>query len=299
MKPLPSLATLRAFECAARHSSFKAAAAELRVTPTAVSHRIRALEEVLGVELFERRTRQVVLTAEGHALYPTIRDAFESMAYALDSVRQRELRRVAVLSCTVAFAARRLVSHAGAFRDAHPGWDLRLHASNELVDLAAGEADAAIRYGRGDYAGLVVEPLLVDRFAPVASPSLALRAVEQLRETTLVHFDWGKRADPRRPTWSLWAQRAGIAWLDTEAGLTFSDEAQAIQATLAGQGAALLSTTLVADELASGALVQPFGPELEGYRYDFVYPERRVLPAAVPVLRAWVLEALGLKPNAR
>ncbi|NVB82443.1 MAG: LysR family transcriptional regulator [Kofleriaceae bacterium] len=267
MKPLPSLATLRAFECAARHSSFKAAAAELRVTPTAVSHRIRALEEVLGVELFERRTRQVVLTAEGHALYPTIRDAFESMAYALDSVRQRELRRVAVLSCTVAFAARRLVPHSGAFRDAHPG--------------------------------LVVEPLLVDRFAPVASPSLALRAVEQLRETTLVHFDWAKRADPRRPTWSLWAQRAGIAWLDTEAGLTFSDEAQAIQAALAGQGAALLSTTLVADELASGALVQPFGPELDGYRYDFVYPERRVLPAAVPVLRAWVLEALGLKSNAR
>lgn len=294
MSTLPSLATLRAFECAARHSSFKAAATELRVTPTAISHRVRALEEALGVQLFERRTRQVLLTPEGHALYPAIRDAFESMAHALDVVKQRRPRRIAVLSSAVAFAARRLVPHAATFRDTYPGWDLRLHASNDVVDLASGEADAAVRYGRGDYPGLVVEPLLSDGFAPVASPGLQIRTVEQLRSTTLIHFDWTRDADPRRPTWSLWAQRAGIAWLDTDAGLTFSDEAQAIQATLAGQGAALLSTTLVADELASGALVQPFGPELDGYRYDFVYPERRILPAAVLVLRAWVRGAMGL-----
>ncbi len=166
--------------------------------------------------------------------------------------------------------------------------------SDEPVDLAAGEADAAIRYGLGRYPGLVALPLLTDGFAPVCSPHAGLRAPEDLAGATLIHFEWGAQATRVNvPSWRAWAERAGIGWLDAEAGITFNDEASAIDATIAGQGVALLSTALVARELASGALIRPFGPELEGLRYDLVYPEGAETRPAVAVLRSWVTSELA------
>jgi LysR family glycine cleavage system transcriptional activator len=289
MRRLPPLGSLRAFEAAARRESFKDAAAELGVTPTAVSHQIRQLETGLGVPLFVRQTRKVVLTAEGGALYPALRQALDAMAEAVDAIRLQPARRVATLSATVAFTAKLLVPRAASFRALHPGWDLRLHASDDPVDLQAGEADAAIRYGLGPYPGLVALPLLTDSFAPVCSPHAGLREAKDLPDATLVHFEWGDAAAKVSvPTWRAWAERAGISWLDAEAGITFNDESSAIQAAIAGQGVALLSLALVAAELASGALIQPFGPVLEGLRYDLVYPSGAEIRPPVAVLRSWV-----------
>jgi LysR family glycine cleavage system transcriptional activator len=299
MRDLPPLGALRAFEAAARQESFKRAANELAVTPTAISHQIRQLEENLGVALFERQIRKVVLTAEGRELYPALRHALDGMAAAVGAVKQRPQRRVATLSATVAFTAKILVPKAGRFRTLSPGWDLRLHASDDPVDLAAGEADAAVRYGLGHYPGLTALPLLADRFAPVCSPYLGLKAVDDVAHATLIHFEWGAQATKISvPTWRAWKDRARLSALDAEAGITFNDENSAIQAAIAGQGVALLSLALVADELASGALVQPFGPFLDGLRYDLVYPTGAETRMPVAVLRDWVLAEWGQKERA-
>jgi LysR family glycine cleavage system transcriptional activator len=286
---LPPLSSLRAFEAAARQESFKRAAAELGVTPTAISHQIRQLEEGLGVTLFERQTRKVALTPEGRGFYPALRQAFDQMAGAVEKLQKRPSRQVATLSATVAFTAKLLVPRAAGFPAMHPGWDLRLHASDDAVNLAAGEADAAIRYGLGRYPGLVAIPLLTDHFAPVCSPHLGLRDARGLARATLIHFEWGPTASKVSvPSWRAWSDRRADTEIDPESGITFNDENSAIQAAIAGQGVALLSVALVAAELKSGALVRPFGPVLDGLRYDLVYPIGAETRPAIAALRQWI-----------
>lgn len=294
MRRLPPLGALRAFEAAARLESFKRAAAELAVTPTAISHQIRQLEAGLGFALFERQTRRVVLTAEGRDLFPALRGALDAMAEAVEAVRRRSARRVATLSATVAFTAKLLVPRVARFRALNPGWDLRLHASDDPADLDGGTADAAIRYGLGHYRGLVAEPLLSDSFAPLCSPHLGLARPEGLAQVPLIHFEWGPIATRLNvPTWRAWAEAANRRDLDAEGGITFNDESSAMQAAVAGQGVALLSLALAAGELASGALVRPFGPELPGLRYHFVHPAGAGQRPAVAVLRRWVMIELA------
>ena len=291
MRRLPSLVALRSFEAAARRESFKQAAAELGVTPTAVSHQIRRLEAELGMRLFTRRTREVALTGAGLALYLDLRRAFDAMAEAIERARQpAERRQVATLSATVAFTARLLAPRADAFRARNPGWDLRLHASDRFADLRAGEADAAIRYGSGQYPGLVATPLFADRFAPVCSPHIGVRRAKHLPAATLIHCEWGPLAkSPCAPSWRRWAKERGAKNLDPDGGVIFDDEATAIRAAIAGQGVALASLPLVTAELASGALVQPFGPTLDGPRYDFVHAPGLADEPAVAVLKEWIV----------
>lgn len=287
MRDLPPLGMLRAFEAAARHLSFKRAAQELAVTPTAISHQIGRLEENLGVALFERRARRVVMTPAGSTLFPVLRDGLDAFADAVDGLRARKARRYVTLSATTAFTAKWLVPRAASFRAAYPDLDLRLHASDEPVDLAAGTVDAAIRYGRGTYPGLHSEQLIADRFAPICSPRLGLSEPAELKRATLIHFEW-KLTDRDTPVWRRWFAAAGLQADDPAAGLTFSDESHAIQAALAGHGVALLSLILVSGELASGALVQPFGPVLPGYRYHLVYREDHRGSGQVALVRDWI-----------
>lgn len=292
---LPPLAALRAFEAAARLMSFKRAAAELAVTPTAISHQIRQLEDGLGVALFQRRTRQVVLTEAGRALHPDLVRAFDLMGDAVAKVQGGSRRQVATLSATLAFTAKLLVPRAGAFPLRNPGWDLRLHASDDPVDLAGGEADAAIRYGLGRYPGLTTQPLLADHFAPMASPQLGPLAIADLRRLPLIHFEWGAQATKISvPTWRAWIEHAAaagfdVAGLDPQGGITFNDENSAIQAAIAGQGVALLSTALVAAELKAGLLAQSFGPVLDGLRFDFVHVTGQQDRPAIAALRNWIV----------
>ncbi|MBS9476548.1 LysR substrate-binding domain-containing protein [Ancylobacter radicis] len=291
MRRLPPLAALRAFEAAGRLESFKRAAAELGVTPTAISHQIRQLEAELGVALFHRQTRKVALTEEGRALHGPVRLGFDTMAEAVDRLRHRPARQVATLSATVAFTARLLVPRAARFRARFPGWDLRLHAADEPVDLAAGEADAAIRYGAGPYPGLQAEDLMAERFAPVCAPHLGIATPDDLAHATLIHTESLSFAPQASvPSWRRFADIAGLRGLDVAGGISLNDESSAIQAAIAGQGIALVSLTLVAAELATGILTQPFGPILEGLRYRFLAPARSSERPATQVLRQWVSE---------
>ena len=177
MRRLPSLAGLRAFEAAARHLSFKPAAEELHVTPTAISHQVRQLEAALGAPLFERRTRQVVLTPEGHVLLPVLSAGFDSFARTIEGLTRRSRRAVVTLSATPAFAAKWLVPRLAPFRKQRPDIDLRLLATLEVVDVKSGVADLALRYGRGPYPDLIAEQLTTDPFSDqraAAAPALTI-----------------------------------------------------------------------------------------------------------------------------
>lgn len=293
MRRLPPLAALRAFEAAARHLSFKRAATELAVTPTAISHQMRLLEETLGLKLFERHPRGLLLTPEGQRLYPVLRDGFDTFAKVIASLGSRPARTVITVSATRAFTARWLVPRAPSFTAANPTMDLRLHAADEPVDLRAAKVDAAIRYGHVPSPGLEAEELFRDDFAPIASPHLDLRAPEDIGRHTLIHFEWF-RTKRETPTWSRWLARAGLRSIKPKAELTFTDESHAIQAALAGQGLALLSSKLIADELASGALLQPFGPVLPGYRCYLVYPEEAASSQEIAAVRDWIWRELDM-----
>ncbi len=261
MRRLPPLSQLRAFEAAARHRSFKLAAAELSVTAAAISHQIRQLEAGLGLPLFERHTRRVEPTAAARSLYPVLRESFDAIAQAVAALEPPRAQGV-TLAVTPAFASHWLLPRLPRFQATHPRIELRILASPDVVDLAAGGADLAVRYGGSREPDVDSIELATDRFLPVASPRLKLRTAADLAAQRLIHFDWHRPATDR-PTWSRWLRQTRLRHGDARGGLRFSEEGHAIQAALAGQGVALLSRTLVEDELARGLLVAPFGPGLE------------------------------------
>lgn len=285
---MPPLSALRTFEAAARHQSFRLAAAELSVTPTAVSHQVRQLESLLGVALFERRARKVLLTAEGRALFPVLRDGLDAFADAIAPLLQPSRPDTLTVSATPAFVARRLVPNVASFQ---AGVNLHLHTSTTPVDFATQRIDAAIRYGRGDYPGLHSECLLHTRFAPACSPRLDLHEPAELPRHALLHFQW-QASLPDPPDWPAWGRQAGLAPMDFHRGVRFSDETHAITAAIAGQGVALLNTALIADELAQGALIQPFGPSLDGFAYYLVHPPEVARNPALQALRSWLRDVV-------
>lgn len=294
MRRLPPLSALRAFEAAARHGSFKQAASELAVTPTAISHQIRSLEQYTGLVLFERQVRKVALTGAGAALYPVLRDGFNAFETALAQLGAAQGRQQVTISATHAFTARWLAPRVARFRQLHPEVDLELHASEQPVELGTGDADLAIRYGRGPYAGMVAEPLFEDAFVPMASAALAGGSLE-LGVVPLIDFKWARRS-ALNPTWENWFAAAGLPWTGRPGQLRFSDEDHAIQATLSGQGAALLSLTLLADDLNAGRLVRLAGPAIAGHTYHLVRSAGHAPAPHVEAAQAWLrAEALATR----
>lgn len=289
---LPSLSALRAFEAAARHESAKQAAQELSVTATAISHQIRSLEDALGVSLFVRKPRQLELTHQGRELQLVLETAFDSIGTVVERLKTTPVRQAVTLSTTPAIAVRWLLSWVCMLRDSHPDIDLRFHASHEVVTLDGVTADLAIRYGDGHWPGLVAEKLFDNTFIPVCSPLINLQDVEDLPKHSLIHFC--PQTTPIAPLdWAGWQKKAKVSGLDVSAGLMFSDETHAISAAIGGQGVALMSRSLIEDELAEGRLVQPFGPELEGKPFYLVYPENRRSDSTILAIRDWVMNVPG------
>jgi LysR family glycine cleavage system transcriptional activator len=282
MRHLPSLVALRAFEAAASRQSFKLAAGDLGVTPTAVSHQIKQLETELGEPLFTRRPREVSLTPKGRVLFLDLRQGFDAIEAAVARMGEAGDRvQTATLSAPAAFISRLLLPRIAAFRARCPGWDLWLQVADGPAGLAIG-ADAAIRRNPGEDAGLVATPLFADRFAPVCSPHIDVRRPRHLATATLLHC-------PSAPSWRRWLEERGKGRFDPDSGLTFDDQDGAIRAAVAGRGVALASLALVASERESGALIQPFGPALDEPRYDLVLPPGAEDRTATAVLRDWLL----------
>src|SRR6202051_4263873 len=169
---LPSLNGLRAFEAAARHLSFTNAASELNVTQTAISHQIRRLEDELGIRLFIRQNRALPLTPEARDYLPGVRAAFNDLRLATDRLLRRDDDHVLTVSTLASLAAKWLLPRLATFQESHPGIDVRITTSTGLVDFRSGDVDAAIRYGRGHWAGPGGEWLMADELFPVCSPAL-------------------------------------------------------------------------------------------------------------------------------
>ncbi|WP_296226326.1 LysR substrate-binding domain-containing protein [Ralstonia sp. UBA689] len=294
MRKLPPLSALRAFEAAARHLSMRRAADELSVTPTAISHQIRRLEDALGVALFERKVRALRLSEAGERLYPVLNTGFDAFAQAIGTIRAPDrvpTRQRVTLTAPVGLAARWLVPKLGAFATQHPGIDLRIHASDTVVDLHGGSADLAVRYGNRPAAdsGLVAEHWFDDAFAPVCHPGLGVRTHADLMRAPLIHSEW-QRTLPQPIGWARWAHAAGLdAVLKTDAGIVLSDDGHAISAAMAGQGVILANLPLVCDALQAGTLVQPFdGPVIRRYAFWLVAPAARLEDAGVQAVWNWL-----------
>lgn len=286
---LPSLSGLRAFEAAARHLSVTLAAGELNVTPGAVSLQIRELEQSLGVSLFERRPRQIRLTEDGEGYFKAMRSAFRMMREATDEllVRARSPATLSI-SCTPTFAAQWLVPRLAKFEDRLPGADIRISASNRLVDFSRDGVDIAIRHGFGRYEGLVSERLLDDDLVPVIAPALKekipLDTPADLSNHRLIH-------DVHRQDWRLWLEAMGVAGIDVQRGPVFTDSNGAIEAAKAGDGVALARPSLVAREISERRLVAPFSRGVAtGLAYYIVYPPGALDRPAVTALRLWLTE---------
>ncbi|WP_439891096.1 LysR substrate-binding domain-containing protein [Ralstonia sp. 25C] len=294
MRKLPPLSALRAFEAAARHLSMRRAADELSVTPTAVSHQIRRLEEALGVTLFERQVRALRLSEAGQRLYPVLNTGFDAFAHAIDSIRAPEVqpaRQRVTLTAPMGLAARWLVPRLGAFATAHPEIDLRIHASDTVVDLHGGSADLAVRYGDMPAAApdLAAERLFGDAYAPACHPGLNVQSHDDLARVPLIHSEW-QRTLPQPIGWSMWAHAAGIEhMLKLDAGIVLSDDGHAMSAAMAGQGVILANLPLVRDALEAGTLVRPFdGPVIRRYAFWVVTPAARLEDAGVRAVWNWL-----------
>lgn len=303
VRRLPPLGTLRAFEAAARHLSFKEAAGELGLTPTAISHQVRLLEDYCGERLFRRRPRPLALSEAGARLFPAIRDGFDGFASALSSFTGKaESLRV---TTTSAFASRWLVPRLGLWRAMHPGVALSIIGVDRVVKLDAGEADLAIRYARAAPPGPSHE-IFRDRFFPVCSPKLLakgapVRSAADLQRYPLIHFDWFA-SDPTAPNWERWFATAPgdeRARRESPIALSFREELHAIEAVLAGQGIALCSDVIVADDLASGALVRAVDVALPGYGFYPVYLPNHPHRATIETFVQWISAVARPEKGAR
>lgn len=291
---LPPLNALRCFDVAAKHLSFTKAAGDLHVTHSAVSHQIKALEEWLGLPLFRRVNRGLVLTEAGQAYLKPVREAFERLGDATRRVRARERSGPLTVSVMPSFAGKWLVPRLGRFRQRHPDIDVRIAASSELVDFERDDVDIAVRYGRGNWPGLRIELLMHDSLFLVCSPRLlegpdAIRTPADIaRHTLLSDLDW------RIDIWQLWFEAAGLSGMggiETRRALSFNYSNLMLQAAIDGLGVGLSQNALAGDDLAAGRLVRPFDVCLPTeYAYYVVRPEASAERPKIAAFRNWLMD---------
>ena len=302
VRRLPPLNALRAFEAAARHLSFAKAAEELSVTPAAVSHQIKGLEEQLGLKLFRRANRAIWLTEAGQACLPDLREGFDRLASGIERLRGQQARGVLTVSVPPGFAAKWLVSRLDRFRAGNPEIDVRLDANSQLSNFDRDGVDIAVRYGLGRYEGVDCRLLLCEEVSPVCSPALVegeppLRAPADLRHHTLLHDDIFLQDEPY-PDWRMWLQAAGVRDLESDRGPRFSSSELALQAAIDGHGVALGRSVMVEADLAAGRLVRPFALSYPvAFAYYLVAPIGWPERPKVAAFGRWLMAEAGVEPD--
>lgn len=287
---LPPLNALRAFEAAARHLSFTKASEELFVTQAAISHQIKTLEEWLGLKLFRRMNRRLLLTDEGQAYMGPIRDALSGIVAATDSLKRSESEGLLTVSAMTSFAATWLLPRLGQFSRQYPDIDVRVDVRDDLTDFARDGVDVALRYGSGDYPDLACEWFLAEEASPVCSPKLVeegpypLTTPDALKHHTLIH-------DFTEQLWDRWLELAGVTGVDTRHGPSFNLLNLAIDAAIAGDGVALGRSAIVQGALSDGRLVKPFDLVMPSANsYFFVCPKEIAERPKIVAFRDWILE---------
>jgi LysR family glycine cleavage system transcriptional activator len=300
MRKLPSLGGLRCFEAVARHMSFKRAAAELNVTPTAISHQIRQLERYCGHSLFRRQPRPLTLTEAGSRLFPVIRDGLDQFSAAIASVKRDGDRQPLRVTTTNACASHWLVPLLSRWRKRRPDVPLEVIGTDAVLNLAARDADVAIRIAARMPKDGIATKLFRDRFLPVCNPRLISsgkpRRPADLRGQVLIHWYWPPFI-PHAPTWQRWLATARNKWRDVPDAremehLNFREELHAIDAVIAGQGIGICSDVLVARELETGTLVPALDLTLPGYGFYLVSPHDHPRRSVIDDFAGW-LQSLG------
>lgn len=311
--PLP-LTALRAFEAAARHLSLKKAAAELSVTPAAVSHQIQQLEGFLGVRLFRRRHRGIELTEIAQICVPKLQEGFDCLRQAVDRVRDHRGADVLTVGASPSFASHWMMPRLHRFVISHPDIDVRVSTQmrqfsrlprGQRGDFAsvlawADEVDVVAVFGNGDYPGMKVDKLLSLDITPLCSPALLkgahrLRTPEDLRQHTLLHDDRGILYEGRS-FWDIWLAKAGVRDIDTDRGPHFTHSVLALEAAMAKLGVVASTPALAAADLATGRLVAPFDLKVPlASSYYVVSNDLASRRAVVGVFRDWLLAEADLQ----
>ena len=291
---------MRAFEAAARHLSFNRAAEELHVTPSAVSHQVRALEDHLGVRLFERLTRRVALTHHGQMLLAPLQAALDQIEAAVRRIGAGGDDGSLTVQASPNFATEWLVPRLMGFQAEYPDIEVKLMTTrgHDGLSFDFEQVDLAVWYGRGDWPDVDCERLMSEELVPVCSPALLrgerpLKSPEDLREATLIHVLI------RIGQWRNWLEAAGVTGVDPERGPKFQNTPLALEAAMAGMGVAIANRAFVADQLRGGRLVIPFDQDLpteSAYYLIFARggPQRRSARA----FREWIHDVLASERDA-
>jgi LysR family glycine cleavage system transcriptional activator len=292
---LPPLNALRAFEAAARHENLARAAEELGVTPGAISQQIRQLEELLGVALFRRQSRGVVLTADAAAVLPLVSDAFERLREAGEALAGAGDQALVRVGAPGAFAARWLAPRVGAFEREDGRYSVTVIAEGDTATaLQRGQLDLEIRFGDGDYPGWESRRLLAETVSPAVSPELlkesGLSADEAVAELPLVH-DVSALETADQPDWPEWLRSKGIKRADSARGDRYRSPGQVVDAVVAGRGVGLVRRSFAQREVAEGRIVilTTGGVATLKRGYDVVWQKGRVLSPGARAFRDWVL----------
>jgi LysR family glycine cleavage system transcriptional activator len=293
IRRLPSLNALRAFWAAARHGSFVAAADELHVTPSAVSLQVRQLEDELGQKLFERTPRGLILTTDGAQILPGVNDAFARLQETLIDDPLGADEQTLTISVAPSFATKWLLPRLDGFCTQHPAFDVRVMATHELTDFGKESIDLAIRYGRGNYAGVASELLMRESVFPVCAPRLleshADADLRQLLRTLPLLHDDSPDQDETCPDWKSWFKAAGILDVETQRGSRFNQSIFVLEAAANGLGVALAKSSLVQQDLASNRLVRLGHDDVPiEFAYFLVYPPERNKRPAIAAFRNWI-----------
>ena len=301
-RSLPPLTSLRAFEAAARSLSFTRAARELHVTPAAISHQIRGLEQFLGVALFQRVGRRLELTRQGQLAAEHFREAFDRISRGVQALRPTQRDGELTIDVTPSFATRWLVPRLSRLSAALPQMQLRVVTNTAPVDFDRTEADVAVRFGRGGFDGTLSEELFNDYVAPVAAPSYLrrhpLKKPADVARARLLHDDSLRRVG-RPPTWTEWMRAAGAPPVDVAGdGPHFDDSHLTLQAACEGQGVALGRLAYSVNDLAQGRLVLPFPRAIElDLHYHLLVPESRLEEPLIVGFRDWLLREARMFRN--
>ena len=289
MQKLPPFAAIRAFEAAARHSSFKDAAVELGLTPTAISHQIKKLEQLSGRPLFIRRTRRVELTSDGRNFADAIGPALDAISSAFVRLSSTSNRQNVTLGTGPIFASRWLVPRLADFWITYPGIDLRLHHSPLPVWQQMAQFDLAVAWGDGNWPGVICEPLLRIDVTPVLSPALVQETTAPTSPYQLLTMPLLHHRD--ETGWREWFAAVGVATPKDLPGTVFEDANVLLHATLSGRGAALGILKFIEDELSTGRLIRPFQTSVDpGDAYFLIYRHSALADETTALVREWLLK---------
>ena len=292
---LPSLNSLRTFESAARLNSFSLAAAELFVSPSAISHQIRQLEQRLGIALFVRLDRQVVLSAAGQRYYPQVKLGIETLLKATEqlteqaSVASQEIK----MSVVPFFATRWLLPKLASFRKSQPNWRLKVQTSTSASDFNKEGFDLVIRRGIGPWDGMIAKRLCRERLAAVCQPEMfnEIKQVADLLEQPLL-FNAQVMTE-----WREWFASQQLVFNDPVVSFDFQNTSQILDACIAGTGVALIDPILVKEELAQGKLRQIFADTVPSLRdYYIVYPQQCEHKQKIQLFEQWIFKQLAMDP---